>query len=61
MAGTDPRGLRTGCPPESRATAAIWTLDILEGISWQAVHEWSRTVPPSSEVYRVLSGESQLH
>jgi len=38
-----------------------WTLDILEGISWQAVHEWSRTVPPSSEVYRVLSGESQLH
>lgn len=38
-----------------------WTLDILEGVRWQAVYEWSQTVPPSSDVYRTLSGASQLH
>lgn len=38
-----------------------WSLEVLEGMRWQAVYEWSQTVPPSSDVYRALSGANQLH
>jgi hypothetical protein len=34
---------------------------LIEGVRWKSLYEWASTVPPNTNVYRVLSGQNLLH